>query len=156
MFALFLTLFVPNVALLGADEWGVREAETLRCDNPISALLLPARHEDPEIDCRIRQLRRKWILRPELDLMRASWERWVDEYFVTERTRLEPEHVFGLCFGNKDRYRALLARFPIHCGIDPCGSSFFWTPALDTDYPRFLRWLDYHFYRAPMPHEPEK
>lgn len=124
-------LLCPNLHRLGADDFGVREAETERCDCLLLALLLPESHPDAEVNYRIRLLRAKWRLGGGIDRMAFRW-----------------------CFGDAVRSGALFAALPLPPGES---GNFLDRPPVPTDFPRFQRYLDTHRYRiAPRPHSPSR
>jgi hypothetical protein len=149
--------FVPDPDLLGADDYHQRETETRRCDNLISAALLPTNHPNPEARKRIGELRAKNLrhadpLYVEVCVLRAGFPRWVELYLSSDRSRLARTEEFFLreFHGQASRWEFVLRVLPVPPGES---DTFFRRPWRETDYPRYLEWLDYHHFRAPAPRQ---
>jgi hypothetical protein len=99
---LLAVLIAADVPRLGADDWNEREAAHQRLSNPLSALFLPARDDDPEIDRRLKQLRAQnlrwcnpvWI---ERQTLAADPAEWAARYFVPDCSRIP---LFRLIFSS--------------------------------------------------------
>ncbi len=156
MLALLLSLFAPDVAKLGADEYATREAESQRCDNAISVLLLPDLTSSPEANDRIARLKRKH--RPlsqvqiEVRTLDNDFPRWVEQYLLLNRSGIA--HRFDFfeteILNRPDHYVPLFAMLP-----RPRGQTWnFWQGMLvPRDFPAYRDYLDYHQGIAPDPRE---
>lgn len=145
-----LCAFVPDAGRLGADDWREREAETRRCQNPISAALLPARSEDAEIDLRVKTVRADQLkylnpVRTEWIVFRADFDRWELLYMHTGRSAIMHECPAFLMYFNSTRKGDLLLRYP--CTNDP-DISFLRCPPAETDYQRWRNYIKSHFPNA--------
>jgi hypothetical protein len=159
MFALLLLLGPPDLARLGADDWHTREAEELRCSNFFRALLLPASHPDPEVNFRVKRIRAKQLrwLDPEYVervTYRDDFRAWVKLYLVTGRTRIHPEDLFHDIHKQNWKSDAIFGVMPnieTRAGVNYNG----WLRGdiMEGEYEIWLRFLDYHLHRAPMPRE---
>lgn len=145
--------FVPDVGRLGADDWRTREAETRRCDNPISASLLPPRSANPEIDARIRYLKGRVPREPtqeeiERRVMRGDFNRWLAQYLVLNRSALPDAEVFVfLHAGHAD---AVFALWPLREG----GNGGWLRGAIfPGEYDQWVEHRDFYQCRAPSPRE---
>jgi hypothetical protein len=88
-----LSFVAPSLDRLGCDDFETREKETERCDCFPLALLLPALHEDAEVNHRV-----QWLRTRNLKLIRGEWwERvarkhdyglWFDLWFAPNRSRV--------------------------------------------------------------------
>ena len=152
--ALILSALTPDVSRLGADEYRVREAETRRCDNPLSAALLPNATDDPEVNARIAYLKQRH--RPltqrqiERRVMREDFPRWVEQYLVLNRSAFARDFEFyrDEFLNHPEHYGPIFGTWPV-----PGHQRWnFWAGALlSRDYPEYLDYLDYHHGIAPPP-----
>lgn len=146
---LLASLFAPpDLSALGSDDWRVREAETQRLDNPLSPLLLPLRHSDPEVDLRVKRLRTKnlkwcndWY--QEQLAYRNDFARWVRDYLLTGAMRYDPAEVLDRIQGDFALAEVLMQLAPPHpeCLTFP------------PDESEWREYLNYHWRVAPMPTE---
>jgi hypothetical protein len=119
--SLVLSLLSPNPNNLAVDSWEEREAWTQLYSNVFSALRLPIRHEDAEVQHRIKIIRSTTLR--ELDpqhiervMYEKDYSRWVKEYaYGGKRTYTEYE-TFLAC-----RSHGCLPFFAI---LKPLNSSF--------------------------------
>lgn len=92
---LILFLLIPDVQKLGDPEWRVREKYERLYTNPISGLVLPLQHDDPEIDGRAKRIRQKMIVWLDLDPIAVEWRDfkrdfpfWFEKYMICGGTSL--------------------------------------------------------------------
>lgn len=145
----------PDLSRLGADDWDVREAETTRCDNALSALLLPAWHPDPEVNYRVRTLRARnlrWIdpVYVERLAIRNEFHLWLRLYLAADRSAFEPRSIFDDIHAHPLKATALFRMWPVRPGTS---ESFLFGSVVEGEYERWLDHCDYHLHRAPAPRE---
>lgn len=153
---LLLLLFAPDCSKLGADEYRVREAETRRCDNPLSAALLPDRTDSPEADARIAALKRKH--RPltqrqvEVRILDDDFPRWVELYLKSNRSAIARDFDFYATevLNRPEHYVGLFTALPRRPDMQ---WNFWCGPITPRDFPAWLDYLDYHQGVAPAPRE---
>lgn len=157
---LVFVLRIPDVDRLGAEDWRLREREERRCDNPLSALLLPPSHPNPEIDFRAKQLRQRNLTyfdprAGERRIHAHDYEAWLYRHVVHgESLNYSPEEVFEELhsdFGRAALYMQLTGPEPNgYCHHDGVPA---WLRAgvMPGEYEQFLRHRDYHRCRAPLP-----
>jgi hypothetical protein len=151
----------PDLSRLGADDFRVREAEGRRCESLWMALLLPARHDDPEIDFRVKEIRRRQFAR----LDAANWERrlhaedfreWLRVCVVEGDSRAYSRmEVFLELRGSAEKARCLMDLTGPGRGPGSFeGSLPGWLVGtiLPGEFDCFCDHLDYHKLRAPLPH----
>ncbi len=85
--AALLTCLAPDPSRLGVDDWHEREVWMRRYDNPLSALLLPDTHADPEIAHRLKALKAKNLREfcpryREAKLHRDDFPAWVQRHVI--------------------------------------------------------------------------
>jgi hypothetical protein len=155
---LLLLPFAPDLGRLGAPEYHVREWESRRCDNPISALLLPDRTDCPEVCARIAALKKRWRplsrLQVEMRTLDGDFPRWVAQYLLLGRSIVARDFEFfrAEIYWSYDHCRALFAMLP----PPPAAGNQWgvWGGVLfPLDYDVWLDYLDYHQGRAPAPRE---
>jgi hypothetical protein len=105
LLCLLFTWFAPDLSRLGADDWATREAETARLSNPLSALWLPWRHYDPEIEFRAWEIKRKQLRNlsheyRERVTYRDDYEAWFRDYFEPGRSRIAEADVWADLIAN--------------------------------------------------------
>lgn len=152
---LLAALIAADVPRLGADDWHEREAAHQRLNNPLSALFLPVRDSDLEIDRRLKELRAHnlrwcnplWIERRTLADDPAEWAR---RYFLTGYSRLPTDDVFLILHSDNPRVTKLFQYMKPPCGYE----GFLRPPRVTHDYFGWCRYVDYWRARmAPMPRE---
>lgn len=152
--AALLLSYAPDLNRLGSDDFATREAEHRRLDNPLSALMLPRHHEDPEVDFRIKRIRAKNLKQfdpfyIERKLYREDFVGWVRGYLVTGRTMQSDDELFAEWFGNTERVNELAAVLPDTTGRN---FSFLRAPLSAFDFVHFVEYLDaYRDHIAPAP-----
>lgn len=149
LFFLFLAVFTPNIDRLGDDSYAVREWETERCGNPVSAALLPASHADPEVNYRIRTIRGRQLrsMSPEFierTLQKTDFGEWLDRYFCPGVNLICDEDCYYVIWEQYE-YRALLRER----WADGFYDAFYHCP----DLAGFREYCDFHRQRAPMPRD---
>lgn len=149
----WLLALLPNVSLLGADEWTDREAETKRCDHILAAAFLPARSENPEIDARLAYLRTRNLkhFNPryiEAQVNRDDFSKWLDTYFLPGTSRLHPDDIFEDFRGDWSKAYELFRRW----GYPSCDEWFLPWGWFDSVHD-FGQWCDYHRCTAPKPRD---
>lgn len=77
---ILLSFLAPDPKNLGVDSWEAREAWSARYSNPICSALLPASHEDPEIDFRLKAIHRTHSVEPLVK--RQSYSLWIRLYVL--------------------------------------------------------------------------
>jgi hypothetical protein len=155
--SLFLVLAslagAPDLNRLGADSFEVREAEERRCACPLLAVQLPARDDDPEIDFRVKRVRRASLRLlsaeyVERAAMRGDFGAWVKACLATGRTSLHPRDLFDAIHADRAKAYAVFAVLPPHDG----NTAFLCGAVCPGEYERWLDFLEYHWCR-PVPRE---
>lgn len=144
------SFLAPDLARLGHDQFAVREAETARCSNIVSALLLPAAHPDPEVDYRVRLVRRqqlRWLSPEYVERVtyREDYGKWLDLFFCPGRNRICDADVWADLDWTKRS--AILDRWGWQQDWwDGC-------PLWQLTLAQFREWCDYNRRVAPPPRE---
>jgi hypothetical protein len=119
----------PDLARLGADDWRSREAEHARCDNFLFALLLPDRHQDPEINHRLRSIKAKNL-------------KWLDARYIERAVHSRDFSAWVRLYvleGDSVAYSPAEVFFELHCDDQKADAYF---ALADPDLPPHLQcWL---------------
>lgn len=158
LFPLLLAWLAAQVALLGHDEYAVREAAQRRLDHPVWIALLPAATDSPEAAARIADLKKRHRrptaaevqLRIELEVRDADLPRWLSQYVVPGRSSLPDAEVFAFLHAEWKRAEAFFRLWSLR----PGDSTSWLTGAIfPGEYDRWLDHCDYHRGVAPRPRE---
>lgn len=139
----------PDLAKLGHDSWAVRERETDRCSNMLMALMLPPRHDDPEIDFRVKRIRTRCLrlIDPECverAVHRADYAAWLKLYWCPNHSRFAEVDVFVELY---EGWQQKMALDRLWDRVPPDRSWPF------SDFDNFREWCRYNWRVAPMPRE---
>lgn len=148
-----LSFFAPRLDRLGADDWETRERETERCDCFALAVVLPVRHDDPEVDHRVRRLRARnlrWLSGRYVEriVLRESVREWARLYVAPNRSALARERdTFVWLHSSWPRAADLFRELP----HPDRKTGFLSGTIVPGEYEEYLDYLDYHQFSAPHP-----
>jgi hypothetical protein len=154
---LFASYFAPDLSRLGADDWNTREREEARCDHFLSALMLPVRHGDPEVNYRIRALRARnlrWLRADYLErrVFATDFGQWARLYLFTGRSLIARDFdTFAAIHCDNPKALAVFERWSPWSPFN--GGGFLTGSIFAGEYETYLNYLDYHLSIAPAPRE---
>lgn len=136
----------PDPANLGADRWDLREEWQERYSNTISALLLPRRHADPEIDHRLRQIQARVLgelcpRQAEIRLMRTDPRAWLWTRVIdSDSVAYTLEEVFEIVHSDSGLADLYFADWPSHNGTE----AWLRHQIVPGEYDQWLMHVHYH------------